>query len=399
MSGMTSSEIRAGAGLAGIFGLRMLGLFLILPVFAVHAPHLAGGDNQTLVGLALGAYGLAQALLQIAFGTASDRWGRKPMIVLGLVIFVAGSFVAAAANDIWTVIAGRALQGAGAISSVVIALAADLTRPVHRTKVMAMIGATIGLSFAVSLVSAPWLYEQIGMGGLFSITGVLGLAAIGVVFTLVPEPPAHATQHETRRASLRTVLFDAELARLNIGIFALHVVQVAMFVVVPSALVRGGLPLVEHWKIYLPVVLASFLLMVPPVWAADRRNLHKRVMLGAIALMAVVQGLLAEWHAVHGLLIALLVAFFAAFNVLEAMLPSLVSRVAPENARGRATGVFNTAQTLGLFCGGLFGGWVAKNFGAGAVFSVCAGLMLVWLVVAARMRAPAVNAAEHRALA
>ena len=399
MSGMTSTEIRAGAGLAGVFGLRMLGLFLILPVFAVYAPQLAGGDNQTMVGLALGAYGLAQALLQIAFGAASDRWGRKPVIAFGLVMFVIGSFVAASATDIRTVIAGRLLQGAGAISSVVIALAADLTRPVHRTKVMAMIGATIGLSFAVSLVSAPWLYERIGMGGIFSITGVLGLAAMGFVYVLVPEPPARAAQHETQRASLRTVLLDPELARINFGIFALHIVQVAMFVVIPSALVRGGLPLAEHWKIYLPVVLASFLLMVPPVMAADRRNLHKRVMLGAIALMAAVQALLAEWHGVHSLLIAVLVAFFAAFNVLEAMLPSLVSRIAPETARGRATGVFNTAQTLGLFCGGLLGGWVAKHFGVGAVFSVCAVLMLAWLVVAARMRAPAVNAAEHRALA
>lgn len=399
MSSMTSTEIRAGASLAGVFGLRMLGLFLILPVFAVHAPRLAGGDNQTLVGLALGAYGLAQALLQIAFGAASDRWGRKPVIATGLVIFAVGSFVAASAGDIWTVIAGRTLQGAGAISSVVMALAADLTRPLHRTKVMAMIGATIGVSFAASLVGAPWLYQHIGMGGLFSVTGVLALVAIGFVYTLVPEPPAHAARREARGVPLRAVLFDADLARLNFGIFALHVVQVAMFVVVPAALVRGGLPLVEHWKVYLPVVLASFLLMVPPVWAADRRQLHKRVVLGAIALMVAVQGLLAEWHEVHGLLIALLVAFFAAFNVLEATLPSLVSRMAPEAARGKAIGVFNTAQTLGLFFGGLLGGWVAKHIGTAAVFSVCAGLMLLWLAVAASMRAPAVNAAEHRALA
>jgi MFS family permease len=399
MSSMTATEIRAGASLAGVFGLRMLGLFLILPVFAVHAPQLVGGDNQTLVGLALGCYGLAQALLQIAFGSASDRWGRKPVIVIGLVIFAAGSFVAASATDIWTVIAGRTLQGAGAISSVVMALAADLTHPLHRTKVMAMIGATIGLSFAVSLVGAPWLYERIGMGGLFSLTGVLAFVAIGFVYTLVPEPPAHAARHEAKRVPLRAVLCDAELARLYFGIFALHIVQVAMFVVVPAALVRGGMPLAEHWKVYLPVVLASFLLMVPPVLAADRRQEHKRVLLGAVALMAVVQGLLAAWHEAHGLLIALLVAFFAGFNVLEAMLPSLASRIAPEAARGKAIGVFNTAQTLGLFCGGLLGGWVAKHFGTTAVFSVCAGLMLAWLVVAARMRPPAVNVAGHRALA
>ena len=390
---MSPTEVRAGVSLAAIFGLRMLGLFLILPVFAVHAPSLAGGDNLTLVGIALGAYGLAQAFLQIPFGMASDRWGRKPLIIVGLVVFAAGSFVAASANDIHMVIAGRILQGAGAISSVVTALAADLTRAEHRTKTMAMIGSMIGAAFAFSMVAAPLLYDVIGMGGLFSITGVLSIAAIGVVLGAVPEP--HLRGHRvagTPRVRMRDAVLHPELLRLNFGIFALHLVQMAMFVVVPTALVASGVPVAAHWKIYLPVVLLSFVLMVPPILVADRRRLHKPVMLGAIALMLVVQVLFAAWHASLAGMVALLIGFFAAFNVLEALLPSLVSRIAPERARGTALGVYNTAQTLGLFAGGLAGGVLAGHFGAAAVYIVGATAMLAWLAAAAGMGAlPAVG--------
>jgi MFS family permease len=390
---MSPTEVRAGASLAAVFGLRMLGLFLILPVFAVHAPSLAGGDNLTLVGLALGAYGLAQALLQFPFGIASDRWGRKPVIIAGLIIFAAGSFLAAAASDIHMVIAGRLLQGAGAISSVVSAMAADLTRAEHRTKTMAMIGATIGAAFAFSLVAAPALYDLIGMGGLFAITGVLSIAAIGVVLGVVPEPPARS--HHAAGASrgrLRAAILHPELLRLNYGIFALHLVQMAMFVVVPTALVAAGVPVAAHWKIYLPVVMLSFVLMVPPILMADRRRRHKRVMLGAIALMLAVQVLFAAWHAPLAGIAALLIGFFAAFNVLEALLPSLVSRIAPEHARGAALGAYNTTQTLGLFAGGLAGGALAGHFGAAAVYMLGATAMLAWLAVAGTMGAlPAIG--------
>jgi MFS family permease len=381
---MTSQEWRAGSSLAGIFGLRMLGLFLILPVFAVHAHRLAGGDNLTLVGAALGAYGLAQAFLQVPFGMASDRWGRKPVIVAGLVIFAAGSFLAAGATDIWTAIAGRTLQGAGAISSVVVALAADLTRVQHRAKVMAMIGAMIGASFALSLVAAPALYRVIGMGGLFVLTGVLSLAAIAVVAWLVPEPARRAQAPEG--GGLREALLDAELVRLNVGIFALHAIQMAMFVVVPPLLVTAGLPLSAHWQLYLPVVLASFALMLPPVLHADRRNAARPVLLGSVALLGAVQAGLAAAGASLILVAALLLAFFAAFNVLEALIPSLVSRIAPEHARGAAIGVYNTAQTLGLFFGGLSGGWIAERYGAAAVFGACTLLALAWLAAASGMR-------------
>jgi MFS family permease len=383
---MTRTEIRAGVSLSALFGLRMLGLFFILPVFAVHAPGYAGGDNLVLVGLALGAYGLTQAVLQIPFGMASDRWGRKPVIYAGLAIFAAGSFLAASAHDIWTAIAGRSLQGAGAISSVVVALAADLTSEIHRTKVMAMIGSMIGASFALSLVTAPVLYRALGMGGLFVIVGVLSLAAIWLVAAVVPEAPPQP-RPAPGLAGLAEAL-SPELLRLNFGIFVLHMVQMALFVVVPPLLVESGLALADHWMLYLPVILASFAVMLPPIHYADRRNRPKPVLVGAVAVLAAVAAGLALAGRSVLLLAALLFAFFAAFNVLEAMLPSLVSRLAPARARGTAIGVYNTAQTLGLFFGGLAGGWIASRHGSGAVFGTCAVLSALWLAAAAGMRPP-----------
>lgn len=383
---MTRAEVRAGASLSAVFGLRMLGLFFILPVFAVHAPQYTGGSDQLLVGIALGAYGLTQAILQIPFGMASDRWGRKPLIYIGLVIFAAGSFLAATASDIWIAIAGRSLQGAGAISSVVVALAADLTSEAHRSKVMAMIGSMIAFSFALSLVAAPALYRVIGMGGLFVIVGALSLAAIWLVAAVVPDAPPQP-RPVPGIGGLAEAL-SPELLRLNFGIFVLHVVQMAMFVVMPPLLVASGLALADHWLLYLPVVLASFVVMVPPILYADRRNHPKPVLVGSVAVLAaVLAAMVAAGHGVVAMAV-LLFGFFVAFNVLEAILPSLVSRIAPARARGTAIGVYNTAQTLGLFFGGLVGGWIAEHHGAGAVFGACALLALAWLSAAAGMRAP-----------
>jgi MFS family permease len=384
---MNPTELRAGISLAGLFGLRMLGLFLILPVFAVHAPRLAGGDNLTLVGIALGAYGLTQAILQIPFGMASDRWGRKPVIYTGLVIFAAGSFLAAGAQDIWGVIAGRSLQGAGAISSVVVALAADLTREQHRTKTMAMIGTMIGFMFALSLVAAPALYDWIGMGGLFALIGLLSLGGLGVVRFLVPEAPTRVPP-PPGASMLREAVLHPELVRLNVGIFVLHMVQMAMFVVLPPRLVDAGLELSGHWKIYLPAVLVSFALMIPAVLYADRRNRPKPVLVASVVLLMAVEAAFAAAGSSLVVYGVLLLFFFVAFNVLEALLPSLVSRIAPAHARGTAIGVYNTTQTLGLFFGGLIGGWVAKHYDAQAVFEICAALSLVWLLAAVGMRAP-----------
>jgi MFS family permease len=383
---MTAGELRAGASLAGVYGLRMLGLFFILPVFAVHAATLRGGRDLTLVGIAIGGYGLAQGCLQIPFGMASDRWGRKPLIYVGLLVFAAGSLLGIFADDIWTAIAARMLQGGGAINSVAMALAADLTREQHRTKIMAMIGATIGLMFAVSLVGAPLLYRYVGMGGIFALTGALSLAAMAVVKYFVPDPAAKRERAAPSRPSVR--LIDRELVRLNAGIFTLHVVLYAMFVVVPTLLVQAGWPLAEHWKLYLPVLAASFVLMVPAVLYADRRNRPKPVLLGAVALLALTLAVFAAARPGSGGLVVLMLAFFAAFNVLEAMLPALVSRQAPAQARGFAIGVYNTTQTLGVFFGGLVGGGVAEHFGPAAVFGTAAVLCALWFAVALGMRAP-----------
>jgi predicted MFS family arabinose efflux permease len=320
------------------------------------------------------------------------------VLYAGLLIFAAGSFLGAAADDICAVIAARTLQGAGAISSVAMALAADLTREQHRTKVMAMIGSMIGFMFALSLVGAPLLYRLIGMDGLFVLTGALCLAAMAVVRYQVPDAPALAAKKNAAGALRRGVL-DPELLRLNAGIFILHIVLYAMFVVVPPLLVQGGLALPEHWKLYLPVVLVSFVFMVPAILYADRRNNPKAVLVAAVGLLACAELLLGLLDAGIGTLALLMLAFFIAFNVLEALLPSLVSRLAPAQGRGVAIGVYNTTQTLGVFFGGLLGGWVASYYGTTAVFGVCAALVVVWLLIAFGMRpVPAVNEVPRAAL-
>ncbi len=384
---LSPEERRTGMSLAAIFGLRMLGLFLILPVFAIHAPQVPGGDNLMLVGLALGAYGLTQACLQIAWGSASDRWGRKPVIVTGLLLFALGSAVAALAPDIYWIIAGRVLQGSGAISAAVSALAADLTREQHRTKIMAMIGSSIGLVFAGSLVAAPILYHLIGMSGLFWLTGFLALAAIFVLLKVVPPapPPSQGTP-----VPLSSVLFDPQLARLNFGVFALHLTQTAMWVLIPAALVHfADLHVSDHWKVYLPAVLFSFVVMVPAVIAAEKHGKMKPVFLGAIALLIPVQaGFYFAGENVWTLALWLTL-FFVSFNILEATQPSLISRIAPPQAKGKALGLYNTLQALGLFAGGTLGGLLAKHFGSGAVFSACGALALVWLGLAQSLIIPA----------
>jgi len=396
---MRPDEVRAGVSLAGIFALRMLGLFLILPVFAIHARTIPGGADLTLVGIALGAYGLTQAMFQLPFGMASDRYGRKPAIAAGLLIFAAGSLLAGAAQDIYAMIAGRALQGAGAISAAVTAAAADLTREEHRTKVMAMIGSSIGVVFAGSLIFAPMLYAWIGMDGIFYLTGALALGAIAVVAWVVPRVPEPEAAAETG-VRFAQVLFDPQLARLNFGIFSLHAMQMGLFVVVPAMIVaQGGLPVAQHWKIYLPVVFASFVLMLPAILYAEKRARLKPVFVAAVLLLLACDlGFLVLAGSFYGI-VGLLLAFFVAFNILEASLPSLVSRVAPPRAKGTALGIYNTMQSLGLFAGGGIGGLLARHYGMQGVFGFAAVLAAIWLALAWSMRAPSVIARREFALA
>ena len=395
-SRMTALEIRASVSLASIFALRLLGLFLILPVFAVYAQSIPGGTDPTLVGLALGIYGLTQGLLQIPYGAASDRWGRKPVIATGLVVFAAGSFIAALATDIvWTII-GRAIQGAGAISAAVTALIADSTRDAHRTKAMALVGASVALTFASSLVLAPMLYPLIGVRGLFAMTGVLVVAAIGVLLWVVPATPrAPAKLKGEDEFSTRAALLDRQLLRLNAGIFVLHMVLMAMFVVLPVLLVQGGLPLPEHWKIYFPVVMLSFALMAKPLIVAERRGLMRPLFIGSIVLVLAAQlGFLLRVDSVLWMALWLLI-FFTGFNILEASLPSLVSRIAPASAKGLALGIYNTAQALGLFVGGALGGAIVARWGSEAVFVFAAIVTAAWWLIALGMREVPVTASSE----
>ena len=396
---MTATERRASGSLAAIFAARMLGLFLVLPVFALEAARYPGGDDPALIGIAMGIYGLTQGILQIPFGLASDRFGRKRVIILGLVVFAAGSFLAAAAPTLGWLIVGRSLQGAGAVSAAVTALLADQTRDEVRTKAMALVGASIGLMFALSLVAAPLLAAQIGLAGLFWVTGGLALACIAIVSWWTPPEPL---QHKNvPRGKLSEVLADPGLLRLDVGVFVLHAVQLAMWVAIPALLVQAGLAKADHWHVYLPAVLASFVVMGATLFPLERRGYLRAAFLGAVALVAVVQvGLLlvAGRPSVWALAVLLFV-FFCGFNVLEASQPSMASRIAPPHARGAALGVYNTLQSLGFFAGGAVGGWLAKSVGAQGLFAASAGLMLVWLVVAWPMRAPRARPSAEELLA
>lgn len=388
---MSPIELRATAGLAGIYGLRMFGMFIILPVFAFYAEHIPGGDNYTLVGVALGAYGLTQAILQIPFGWLSDRIGRKPVIYIGLVLFAAGSFIAASADDIYWVIFGRIVQGSGAISAAVMALTADLTREEHRTKAMAAIGMTIGAVFALSLIIAPGLNRLIGVPGIFAMTGILALLAMTVVYKIIPNPQISRFHSDTEASAGRfqNVLHNPELLRLNFGVFSLHATLMALWLAVPLSLRNAGLAADYHWQIYLPVLLISMALIVPAIIYAEKKVKLKPVFIVAVSVLLVSQGLFVLMlDSIWGMAIALLV-FFTAFNLLEASLPSLISKISPVGAKGTAIGVYSSLQFLGAFTGATTGGYLYGHHGGPALFAFCGVLLALWLVLAITMKAPA----------
>ncbi len=388
---MTPTELRASIGLASVYGLRMLGLFIILPIFALYAEHLPGGESHLLIGVALGAYGLTQAILQIPAGWLSDHYGRKPVIYIGLILFAIGSLIAASADNIYWIIAGRTIQGAGAINAAVMALTADLTREDHRTKAMAMIGMTIGFSFALSMVLSPLLYARIGMSGIFIMTAVLAVLAMMVVAFFIPNPAITRfhTDTEANGKRLGEVLRNKDLLRLDFGIFSLHAILMSMFMQVPFLLKDNGLHEVYHWKVYLPVMLLAFVIMVPPMMFADKKSKSKQVFIGAIALAVLAQLTLLIFHAsVFSVAVALLL-FFVAFNLLEAMLPALISKTAPLVAKGTAMGVYSSVQFLGAFVGATAGGFLMQYFGGNAVLIFAIVLLLSWLLVASGMQSPA----------
>ena len=387
---MNRLEIRAAVSLAMVFSVRLLGLFMIYPVFATYARHLIGA-TPTRIGLALGAYGLSQGLLQIPFGLLSDRIGRKTMITIGLVLFGIGSVVAALSTTINGVMVGRIIQGTGAVGSVILALVADLTREESRTKAMAVVGMTIGLSFLVALITGPIFTGLIGVSGIFWLMAVLGLVGIAITQWIVPTPRrlvAHRDA-ETVPSLFGTVLRNRELLRLDFGIFALHAILTSSFLVMPGIL-SGAFSVTSEtqWTIYLPVLVVSVLLMIPAIIVAEKHRRMKAIFVTAIvALLASQVALMLDARS-PVVILAAIVTFFTAFNLMEASLPSLVTKAAPAGAKGTATGVYSSAQFLGIFVGGAIGGGIHALAGATGVFALAAGIAAVWLLIAVTMRKP-----------
>lgn len=378
---MNPSELRSTLALAGIFGLRMLGLFLLLPVFSIHARGLPGGEHALWVGLTLGIFNIVQACFYIPLGRLSDRIGRKPVVLWGLSLFVAGALICAAQDDLLWIAIGRGVMGAGAVSAAISAWVADLTREQVRTRAMALVGGSIALSFALSLVIAAPIYRLISLSGIFVVLAVLGIGAMFVAYYVLPSTKP---EPKLQQASLKEVFLRPELMRLNAGVFVLHATQVAMFLVVPRLLVQAGLPLASHWQVYLPVVLLSFFLMAPILIFGEKKQQLRTILLVAIVLLLIAEFVFTSTHSIIGIAIALLI-YFVGFNLLEALQPSLVSRFAKES-KGTALGVYNTTQSIGLFIGAVIGGYLMDSLGDLSVFTMGAALLICWLIIAWSMR-------------
>ena len=386
---MTQDEKRASFSLACIYGLRMLGLFMVLPVFTIEAKSYTGGDDEVAIGLAVGLYGLVQAVLQIPFGMAADRLGRKKVIVFGLFLLMLGSWLAAIADSVHGLALGRALQGGGAISAAVSALLADQTRPEVRTKGMALIGASIGLMFAMSLVMGPFLSHWGGLPLIFEVTLALSVMGVGIVVFWTPAEEFHRSKEASVPfAQLKNLVFSSDLLKLYFGVFVLYGVQLATWMAVPGLLIAAGVDKADHGWVYLPAVLLSFLVMGLTLFPLEKKGFLRPLFLSSIFLVFLVQwGFVFEaLHSPHiWVLELLLFFFFCGFNILEASQPSLASKIAPVKARGLTLGIYNTLQSLGIFAGAAVGGWVAQRIGPEGLFALASALLLLWVYVAWHM--------------
>lgn len=387
---MTSKEKRSVISLSSIMALRMLGLFMVLPVFSLYAEGLLGA-TPTLIGLAMGIYGLSQALFQFPFGALSDHFGRKPIILIGLVLFILGSLMAGAADSIFTMIIGRSLQGIGAVGSTIMALMADHTREEQRTKAMAIAGITLGFSFSLAMLAGPLFTRWLAVNSLFFLAAIFGLLGILILYTFVPAMDDHHPQPETgaELKSFFKLLTSAELSKLNTGIFILHAIFTASFIIIPISLQQHvGLNSSQQWQLYLPTLLLAFIVCLIFINQAERKQQLKPYFLGGIAALGLSQ--LIMWSAGSSLMLAAtgIGLFFAGFSLLEAFLPSLVSRTAPAERKGSALGLYSSAQFLGIFVGGLFGGWLYGQFSFTGVYLFCLILTLFWLALASFMQPP-----------
>jgi MFS family permease len=380
------SEVRSVVSLSILYAIRMLGLFMVLPILAIYGADLDGASPAKL-GLALGIYGLTQAFFQIPLGMLSDVIGRKPIIVLGLVVFAVGSYVAANSDTVFGLIIGRALQGSGAIASTIMALISDLTSEKNRTKAMASIGASIGLSFSLAIIIGPSVAGSFGLSGVFYLSVFLAFIGILIALFVVPSPEKSSAHREVRAAPelFKSMLQHAQLRRLYVGIGCLHASLTALFTVIPVNLLRDyGMPQSDHWQVYLPVMVIAFLLAVPAIVAAERKGKGKEVFVAAIAVLFISLVLFAFLDGFYLFLVALFI-YFVAFNALEAMLPSLVSKISPAGSKGTAMGLYSSSQFFGAFIGGALGGLILQYWGKTEMFLFSAGLSWIWLIYASTM--------------
>lgn len=375
---MTSFEIKSTLGIAFIYILRMLGLFIVLPIMSLHLTDLSEYSSTFMIGLAFGMYGLTQALFQIPFGILSDKFGRKKMILLGLFIFLVGSIFIYFSQSLIMIIIGRGLQGAGAISAVLLALLADLTTDSSRTKSMAIIGASIGLTFGISIVLSPILNSYLGFENIFLMIAILTLIAMGILIRYIPAP-INLAKNKDKKTSYKQVIFDKVFLKLDLGIFSLHASQIIMFMMIPVMLNNIGYPIKYHWQIYLPVFVLSILAIVPMILLSSKKQMLKTFFLGSIILLILVQYLFINWSDSKQNIMIILLIYFVGFNFLEATLPSLISRLSPKNLKGLVLGAYNTSQSLGIFMGGILGGFIASRYGNQTIFIVSALFLLIWL--------------------
>ncbi|WP_411849168.1 MFS transporter [Yersinia ruckeri] len=386
---MTPLELRATWGLGTVFSLRMLGMFMVLPVITTYGMALAGA-SEALIGIAIGIYGLAQAIFQIPFGLVSDRIGRKPLIVGGLLIFALGSVIAAISDSIWGIILGRALQGSGAIAAAVMALLSDLTREQNRTKAMAFIGVSFGITFAIAMVLGPIVTHAFGLSTLFWAIAVLALLGIVITLAVVPSTDTHVLNRESSivKGSVNKVLKNSRLLKLNFGIMCLHILLMSSFVVLPQAMAKAGLQPEQHWKVYLVTMLVSFMAVVPFIIYAEVKRQMKQVFIGCVFVLLIAE--LVLWASGEHLwgIIAGIQIFFIAFNVMEAILPSLISKESPAGYKGTAMGIYSTSQFIGVAIGGSLGGWLFGLEGEGMVFIAGALIALMWFTVSITMQEP-----------
>ena len=388
-SSLNSREKRAAVSLASVFAFRMLGLFMLMPVLAIYGQELED-FSPIWIGFAIGAYGLTQAVLQIPMGRLSDKIGRKKVIVGGLAVFALGSVIAALAESIQMVTVGRALQGMGAIASALLAFASDLSRDEQRPKVMAVIGMSIGMSFAFAMLLGPIVAASWGIAGVFWLTAILAVCGIFIVTMLVPSAINKAPKGDTLASfsDIKKLIKHPQLARLNAGVLLLHLTLTTIFVVLPSQLIKDGLVAENHWQLYIPVLFLAFFLMVPVMIVAIKKEKEKQAFIGSVMVLIVSMLSMSMWaNSVVGIAVCMLL-YFVAFNFLEATMPALVSRIAPASQKGSAMGGYSSSQFLGAFLGGMLGGYVAQTTSTQAVFAAAALVGVIWLILAWNMQVP-----------